>query len=110
MTESQPIAALRVANHHRFAIAAKRREIRAMDRHDAIEAVAALIEDTDDAVLLGMRVEYLLRSIPRVGSMKASRVLTILGTRDPTKKLRDLTDRQRRTLADAIRGQEWRLG
>jgi hypothetical protein len=104
VTESQPLAALEIANRHRLAVAEKRREIAGKDFVEAARFLADLIETTEDDLLLSGRVDLYLRSLPRRGPRYVTRVLSEVGVRDSTRKLRDLTERQRLLLADLIRG------
>ena len=99
-------AALVKANVYRIAVAEKRREIAAMDRIEAAFYLADLIETADDPGLLSGRITHYLTSIPGRGPTYSNRVLGELGVRVATKRLRDLTDRQRRILADEIRRQK----
>lgn len=106
VTESQSLAALAIANRHRLAVAAKRREIAAKDFVEASVFLADLIEKTEDELLLSGRVDLYLRSLPRRGPRYVTKVLTEVGIRDSSRRLRDLTERQRLLLADLIRGRQ----
>ncbi len=95
--------ALQVANEYRLALADRRKEIAAMPYSDGRSALADLIEMTDCPKMLAGRVFYWLTAPHRAGTTKAFRVLAALEIRDANRRLRDLTDRQRSLLADAVR-------
>jgi hypothetical protein len=95
----QHMVALARANQVRFGHAALKREIRA-GRLTALDAL-------DDPRAERMRVETLLNAQPLVGKVRARRFLEDLDllykTRiSPERQVRQLTQRQRRALAQAL--------
>lgn len=95
--------ALAKANSFRFAVAAERRKIAAMDRAEAPGYLADLIETTGDPAIESAQIRRLLDALPRRGPQWVERTFSRLGIRTTTKRLRELTGRQRTELADHIR-------
>lgn len=98
----QRMNALLAANAIRKARRVVKQEIRRPDSLTrGLEACAAILEDNPPAIA-GMRVEKLLRSVPR---LKQSRLLEFLRRAgcSTVKLVGDLTDRQRELLIDALR-------
>lgn len=104
--EQQRLEALRVANHHRVVIAAKKKEIAGMDWRAAHRAAADLIETTDDPALLAGRVAQYLGAIPRRGPQFISQTFRVAGLIARDRRLRELTGRQREVIAAYLRGDE----
>lgn len=102
MAVSQSMEALAKANKHRFAVAAKRREIGQLDPQAARQAVIQLLLDCEDPAILSGRVAWYLEAPHRAGPGMVSRVMRDVGIRRHDCRVRDLTMRQRRVLADAI--------
>lgn len=95
--------ALAKANSYRFAVAAERRKIAAMARAEAANYLADLIETTDDPAIESAQIRRLLEALPRRGARFVDTTFNRLGIRTATRRLRDLTPRQRRQLADHVR-------
>jgi hypothetical protein len=55
------------------------------------------ILDRDDSVVARMRVSYLLRSLPRVGKVKAERIMQDIGI-NQSRRVQGLGNRQRQAL------------
>ena len=85
---AQSLAALEVANRTRRESADVRREIAA-----GLSIEEALADPRSGAMPIGR----LLRAIPRYGEMKTARLMRQVGVTS-TKRVRDLTDRQRHEL------------
>ena len=95
--------ALAKANSFRFAVAAERRKIAAMNRAAAAGYLAELIETTGDPAIESAQIRRLLDALPRRGPQWVEKTFTHLGIKTATKRLRDLTQRQRKELADQVR-------
>lgn len=96
-------AALAKANVYRVTVGRKIREIGAMAKADAESVLADLIETADDPALLSGNVARYIAAIPGRGPAYVDQVLRTLEVRDARKRLRDLTERQRKILAAEIR-------
>lgn len=91
------------ANLYRFAVAAERRKIAEMDRAEAAAYLADLIETTEDPAIESAQVRRLLEAIPRRGPLWIDRTFNALGIRTATRRLREMTPRQRKEMADHVR-------
>ena len=89
------------ANDVRFALAALRQKIEACDAVAGRQQLAALLMDPDENVGAA-KVGKIIRYPRSVGDIKVRRVLTSLQIK-PSSRVRELTDRQRRVLATAVR-------
>ena len=104
--------ALRVANERRMAIARLRNSLGELSYRDGLARVADLLE-SDDGDVGAMRISHLLSGCYRVGPAKVEELLRHAGGRlgpvSPSRKVRDLTDRQRRDLCGVLRdpGSMW---
>jgi hypothetical protein len=85
--------ALKTANVIRMSRAREKQQIRTLDREGAEARVAAILRDTP-APLATMKLLDLLLAVPKVGRVKANRILVRLRI-SPSKSLHGLTDRQR---------------
>lgn len=97
----QRLAALAHGNQARMANAQLRRDLKAMRKRDAYEEVAALLESPvwpADA----LPVMRLLVSVPGVGPERASRWLVRAGVVSGSRRVRELTVRQRTVLARVL--------
>lgn len=103
--EVQRQAALRLANEVRVAISMHRREIRDLGSDYGRLYVADLLDGTDDGIgwLEACGIAHLLRAIPKVGDKKAGYLLRRIDVRSGQRRVRDLTNRQRCLLAEALR-------
>lgn len=99
----QSLAALEKANHHRLAVAAERRRISDLPGSEGREALAELLELTSDPALLSGRVSHYLRAVRGIGTQQIARFLRTLGVIDSSKRVRDLTKRQRDLLIAELR-------
>ena len=95
--------ALAKANSFRFAVAAERRKIAAMDRAEAAAYLGDLIEANDDPAIESAQIRRLLDALPRRGPQWVEKTLDRFGIRSATRRLRDLTRRQRKELANHVR-------
>lgn len=93
--------ALAKANSVRLAQATLRRELRDLDRVDGERELADLIRCSNEDHVLRAKVGYLMASVQRRGHAWYRRILGGLGI-SPQRKVRDLTDRERRVIAHAI--------
>lgn len=100
--QPQHLDALELANATRSARAVVRRDLKAMSREASRQALASLIENPTD---LWNKAElgYMLRMAAGVRHGMAARWLERAGLA-PNKLFGELTDRQRRILAEAVRG------
>jgi len=96
LTRDQRLDALREGNRIRVARADLKREVREMSSTRAEALVRRLIEDPPDD-LLTMRVEELMRAVPKLGEGKVAKLLRRVGV-SPSKTLGGLTERQREAL------------
>lgn len=101
----QHLIALERADEVRLARAALKREIGKLPRIEGKRALADLIEFTEDDRYLGAKVGYLLTAPHRVGPSWAKKLLSRLQI-PPSKRLAELSGRQRTMLAFALR-QDW---
>jgi hypothetical protein len=99
---SQHMDALKLANEMRLAQTAFKTYIRGMGWIEAREALANEILDPSPAVA-AMYLHKLLDGLPRGGPWQTERVLEQVGLRNTNRRLRELTERQRNVLADAVR-------
>lgn len=100
MTQRQE--ALALANAQRAAQAAFRREVAAMSRLEGMGVVAAALEDPDEAVG-AMRLGVVLAAPRGCSSGTAKRLLRHAGVGSSDRRVRELTERQRKVLALALR-------
>lgn len=98
--EMQARQALDYANQLRTCRASLRREIRALPQHEGCARVVDVLNDQPDE-LGTMRVEQLLNSIHRFGRRKVARLMILIGAHT-SRRLCDLTDRQRKVLCSAL--------
>jgi predicted DNA binding protein len=96
LTRDQCLDALREGNRIRTVRADLKREVRAMGSTRAAARVRELIEAPPDD-LLTMRVEELMRAVPKLGEGKVGKLLRRVGV-SPSKTLGGLTERQREAL------------
>ena len=101
-TEIQRFRALAKANEMRLEAAFIRRDLQAMSQAEGCRLVASLLVDAPD-VVLSMRIGHLLRAIRRFGDAKVGSFLHVADVRSCDRRVRDLTVRQRRVLAGALR-------
>lgn len=101
-TNPQPLAALAVANERRIRMAATLNQIRPLNPRAGREHAAAIIDNPDEHERV-LPLYRLLAAIRWVGDDQIGRLLQRAGIVRPNKRLGDLTDRQRRALADALR-------
>ena len=101
--KTQARESLSKANLYRFAVAAERRKIAEMDRAEAAAYLADLIETSDDPALGSAQIRRLLEALPRRGPQFVDTTFNRLGIRTATRRLRELTPRQREQLANEVR-------
>lgn len=101
--EDQRVGALKLANRYRIAVARECERIARMDWREGREEVAKLIEECDDDALLSGRVAKYLNAPRYIGTAKVGKLMAKTDIRRNDKRLRDLTDRQRREIAQAVR-------
>lgn len=92
--------ALRTANRIRQTRAEFKRELKRAPGDAVRRARAVLAEPPED--MRSMKIFDLLLACPRIGRVKANRILMATQA-SPSKTLAGLTDRQRRTLASYLR-------
>lgn len=95
--------ALRYANEIRLTNAHTVRTIQAQRYRSGAAHAAAILRDPQGAEL-AMRVGALLLAVRSVGATKMLRLLEAAGIGNDRKRLRELTVRQRRALADELEG------
>ena len=96
LTRDQRLDALKEGNRIRAVRANLKREFRTMPPSMAAALVRMLIEDPP-VELLTMRVEVLVRAVPKLGECKVAKLLRRVGV-SPSKTLGGLTERQREAL------------
>ena len=95
--------ALAIANEARFAWCRIRREIHALGHAAGLSRLADLIEQSD-SVVLGQPVERALtRSVRSMSWAKADHIMAAAGIRIGTRRLRELSERQRAVIVDQLR-------
>lgn len=94
--------ALETANSIRFAIAAIRRDIRALPHMEARALVAKMLTEEQSVAFSAMRLETLLGAIHGWGAGKTRTVLRMLHVTLTGRRVRDLTVRQRALLVDLV--------
>jgi hypothetical protein len=99
---SQHLDALALANEIRLAQAAVLREIRSANGTAGDLAAEALRNPTD--TVGSIRLERLLRALPRMGPRYADKTLAEVGMSRGrlSRRVRELTERERHVLADAL--------
>lgn len=97
----QQMKALERANEVRVGGAGVRREIKGMGFDAGCERIAELLTERASSIDAA-RVGWLLRSVYGAGYKRATRWLVAAGIRSGECPVRDLTDRQRTVLADAL--------
>lgn len=100
---TQPLVALRKANAHRLAVALERQSIASLPYWEGRDALADLIESADDPAILSGRIVLYLRAVKRFGDAKSREFCRLIGVTAGDKRLRDLTDRQRKLFAAELR-------
>lgn len=93
--------ALAKANRVRLANAQTYREIRALPAPAAFRRVSGILRAPRGAEC-AMRVDALLSAASRIGPSKVAALIALAGVRHADRRLRDLTDRQRRVIATAL--------
>lgn len=101
----QNMDALELANVIRCANADLKRGIRNAGA-DAASIVASILVrgDLDFAPPGALRIRALLLAIPGFGERRVRRMLGLAGVFSGDRKLRELTDRQRRIIASVVQG------
>jgi hypothetical protein len=100
----QHMQALEHANEIRCANAEFRREVMVLSSRAAAERVAYTVEHEYDAEACGaLRIDRMLRFIPHLGAQKAAKCLIAAGVVNQSKRLRELTPRQRTAIAAQLR-------
>jgi poly-gamma-glutamate capsule biosynthesis protein CapA/YwtB (metallophosphatase superfamily) len=95
--ELQRDRALGKANDVRVCVANFKRELAGLGTAAALKRVAYAIKNRHGDTLLGAaKVRDLITASSRYGRIKAKNIMAEADIRDPDKRLRDLTDRQRR--------------
>lgn len=100
--ETQRNEAMARANEVRAAVAAFKREIAPLTMAEGCAKVAEFLDDPREP-LDAIRAFPLLASIKRIRDSKAYSLLDAAGIRNADKRVRDLTPRQRYTLAAHLR-------
>lgn len=101
--EKQRTEALAFANHVRIAAARLKEDIAARSEADGRIMVADLLSGPVTGPAGHLKINRLLLSIDRVGDQQLRMILRYAGVYNPEKRVRDLTDRQRATLAEVLR-------
>lgn len=73
-----------------------RAELRAKLKKGVVK-LADVLNNKDDAVIQRMKVSYLLKSLPRVGKVKAEKIMEEIGI-DESRRVQGLGKRQREAL------------
>ena len=101
---AQALAALASANRIRLARAACKRELKALDRNEAMARVAAMLREPVDPPLAGMKLADLLGAIPRMGPHRIDTLLDRAGLQPARgqRPLNRLTTRELEAVACAL--------
>lgn len=103
--QPQHMVALAGANTANQTYAAIGREVQALGRHDGPAKVAEMLVDYNETdPIAGMKVQRLLMAIRGFGEYQTTYLLALAGVRIGGKQVRELTDRQRRLIADELQG------
>ena len=110
----QHLDALDRANHVRMAQCHLKKSLAAMATPDALQLLAGMLMAPDDALdepLGSMRLGDVLAAVRRVGPVAAERLIALSDPHPPasTKRVRELTVRQRRCVARMLerRAGDW---
>lgn len=95
LTEAQKIEALKKAQE----IRKQRADVRNRLKRGEIDLKQIL--ESDDPVSGRMKVAYLLRSLPRIGKVKARRIMEEVGI-DDSRRVQGLGRRQKEALLDRL--------
>ena len=95
--------ALAKANTYRLAVAKERRRIAELPPAEAYDALADLIEHSEDPALLCGRLTHWLTAPKFSGQTKANQAIACLNLKKADRRIRDLTPRQRQELASMVR-------
>ncbi|HTE61705.1 MAG TPA: hypothetical protein VK631_15235 [Solirubrobacteraceae bacterium] len=99
---SQRAVSLARANEIRSQGSEFRHRVKRLPRADALDHVAAILTSTDLPAWAGaIRTGHLIESVHAIGPGKCDRILRVAGVRGD-RKIRDLTDRQRTTIAGLL--------
>jgi hypothetical protein len=101
VTQPQHIVALNQANRIRLKRAKDRRDIQSLPRREAMGVCADILETLPDHWQSATSM-WLLQSVKRVGRFYALSILRRAGIPE-TRRLCELTERQRGVLADVLR-------
>ena len=100
----QHLQALQLAQQRRMGASEIRNQLRAMGRKRGAEAawtLAGVITNPDENVG-SAKVATMLKAIPGMGDTAARKCLTAAGVPNGEKRVRDLTDRQRNSIAGQL--------
>ena len=100
---TQIFESLGKANEYRLAIAAEKKKISQMPRSKAPAYLGDLIENTKEPAILSAQVRWLLGALPGKGPRFVDRAFNELDIRTATRRLRQLTERQRVEMAEFVR-------
>jgi hypothetical protein len=102
---AQHFEALEKANRIRCGHARFRRELKKMFRPEALERCARILVGEEDFKWLGIQLDYLLRSCPRLGTETARNIVWDAGLNPGrlTTRLESLTNVERAQLARVLR-------
>lgn len=92
LTEEQKKEALRKAQSIRSGRTGLRKELKS-----GLLSLSSLLERMDDEMVRGMRVLYLLESLPKIGKITARHIMEEIGI-DESRRLQGLGSRQREAL------------
>lgn len=99
---AQRMTALEKANRVRLAKVMTKRTLGELDAKESVAYLAELIE-SDDATMAGMKLGEALLACRHMGVQGMGRIVKHAGVMSADRKIRDLTDRQRRDLVHALR-------
>lgn len=99
---NQAREALDFGNTRRLKMAQTKTALRRMSPDRALRQAAKIIlaPNADQGAI---RVHQILGAVPRLGEVGITEIVMYAGVMRPDKRLRDLTDRQRDRLAEALR-------
>jgi hypothetical protein len=99
---AQQLNALFLANTMRLAAAEFKRELSRLDRHAGACRLASVLSDDCDGPLGALQIQAALRALRGIGSEKASRIARWADVTVASRRIRDLTPRQRAVIANAL--------
>lgn len=103
---AQCLTALKTANEHRSIIADFKRRLHALTCHEGAALLSDCLrnynDERDDPAFGAMQIQAALLSVRGIGRTKASIIIRQANVHALSRRVRDLTDRQRAVIAEAL--------